>query len=511
MHKTKVKTEKISKVIFADRVMLLNKNLFLSIPANFLCSLIVFIGLYNVTNQKILFIWFMTAISVFVLHGGLFFFNHYRPLPSKYHLKWLISFAVIYGALWGIAGSVLIPYNDLLNQMIVIIIIIGIASGGLHTLHPSFLASLLFFTLTLAPLSFWLFQQNTITYWLLGTALLIYFCFISIVSWMGYGLLNKNFKLRYENLELIEKLYKINANLEESELRFRSAFNSAAIGMAIVSLEGRWLKVNQSLCQIVGYSEEELLKTDFQSITYPEDLDLDLNYVHQLLEGNIRFYHMEKRYIHKNGNIIWILLSASLIRDPENNPLYFISQIQNIDAQKRAEQELLYIAYHDVLTGLGNRKLLELSFDQTLAYAKRHQKQIAIMFMDLDYFKNVNDKLGHDIGDLLLIEVGKRLQAILRSTDLIVRHGGDEFIIALTELSDINQVIEIANKILIAISRPITIKRYGISITGSIGISLYPCDGCDLDTLIKQADDALYRVKVAGKNNFRLFNTALCK
>ncbi|PYD07274.1 sensor domain-containing diguanylate cyclase, partial [Pseudomonas syringae pv. pisi] len=154
-----------------------------------------------------------------------------------------------------------------------------------------FLASLLFFTLTIIPLCVWFFQQNTLNYWFLGTALLIYFCFLSIISWMGYGLLNKNFKLRYENLDLINKLYAINANLEESELRFRSAFNSAAIGMAIVSLEGMWLKVNQSLCQIVGYSEEELLETNFQSITYPEDLELDLGYVRQLLEGDIRFYH----------------------------------------------------------------------------------------------------------------------------------------------------------------------------------------------------------------------------
>lgn len=133
------------------------------------------------------------------------------------------------------------------------------------------------------------------------------------------------------------------------------------------------------------------------------------------------------------------------------------------------------------------------------------------MFMDLDYFKNVNDKLGHDIGDLLLVEIGKRLQTILRSTDLIVRHGGDEFIIALTELSNVNQVIEIANKILIAVSKPITIKRYGISITGSIGISIYPYDGDDSDTLIRKADEALYRVKIGGKNNFQLFNTVLHK
>lgn len=227
MQKAKAKIQNINEIMFSDRVMLLNKNLLVSIPANLLCALIIYIGLDKTIDEEILFVWFMVGVTVFALHGGLFLFNYYRPLPSKYLLKWLISVTAIYGVLWGIAGSVLIPQSDLLNQMIVIIIIIGIASGGLHILQPSFLASLFFFTLTLIPLSVWFFQQNTLNYWFLGTALLIYFCFLSIISWMGYGLLNKNFKLLYENLDLINKLYAINANLEESELRFRSAFNSA--------------------------------------------------------------------------------------------------------------------------------------------------------------------------------------------------------------------------------------------------------------------------------------------
>ncbi|WP_412059597.1 PAS domain S-box protein, partial [Legionella pneumophila] len=133
--------------------------------------------------------------------------------------------------------------------------------------------------------------------------------------------------------------------------------------MALVSLEGRWLKVNKSLCQITGYTEEELLQIDFQRITYPDDLQTDLNYVRQLL--------MEKRYICKNGAIVWILLSGSLIRDAHSAPLYFIAQIQNIDAQKKAEHELVRMAYHDALTGLANRKQLEQSFLLFMAYAKR--------------------------------------------------------------------------------------------------------------------------------------------
>ena len=176
-----------------------------------------------------------------------------------------------------------------------------------------------------------------------------------------------------------------------------------------------------------------------------------------------------------------------------------------IDAQKKAEQELKYIAFHDVLTGLANRKQLELSFDFALAYAKRHQTKIAILFMDLDCFKQINDNYGHDVGDFLLAETARRLKESLRSIDIIVRLGGDEFIIVLTELIDVEQVPNITKKILSSIAKQMTIKYHDISITGSIGISLYPDDSHDLITLMKQADEALYRVKLEGRNNFQFF------
>lgn len=489
--------------IDADRVILLNEHLLLSIPAHFICFLLVFVGIYNKVNNTYLMIWFITAIFTFLLQSIGFIINRLYSLPTQYYLKFLIGLAIIYGALWGISNSILMPHNNLLYQMLVIIISIGVASGGLHTLQPNMTASILFFLLIILPVSTWLFLQNDSTYLLLGIALLIYLCFVLMVSWLGNKLLNTNFRLRYENLDLINRLIVSNTILEESESRFRSAFDSAAIGMAIVSLEGKWLKVNQSLCQIVGYTEEELLKIDFQTITYPEDLELDLNYARQLLTGEMSSYHMEKRYIKKNGNVIWILLSGSLIRNHENKPLYFIAQIQNIDAQKNAEQELKYIAYHDVLTGLANRKQLDASFQLALSYAKRHQNQIAVFFMDLDHFKEINDTFGHDVGDLLLIEIGARLKTTLRATDILIRQGGDEFIIVITELLDESQVAIVAKKILTAIARPIKINPHRISITGSIGISIYPKDGQDLSMLIKKADKALYIVKSEGGNNFR--------
>ncbi|PUT39173.1 sensor domain-containing diguanylate cyclase [Legionella taurinensis] len=275
--------------------------------------------------------------------------------------------------------------------------------------------------------------------------------------------------------------------------------------MALVSLEGRWLKVNKSLCQITGYTKEELLQLDFQRITYPDDLQTDLSHVRQLLNGTIKYYQMEKRYIRKNGDIVWILLSGSLVRDAHGAPLYFIAQIQNIDAQKRAEHELVRMAYHDALTGLANRKQLEQSFQLFMAYAKRHKRSIALLFMDLDDFKKINDTFGHDAGDLLLIEIASRLTASVRSSDVVGRQGGDEFLIILSEISNEEEVCTVINHVFHAIQQPVFIKEQAIFISLSMGVSLYPQDGSDLDTLIQHADAALYQVKSKGKNNFEFY------
>jgi PAS domain S-box-containing protein len=131
----------------------------------------------------------------------------------------------------------------------------------------------------------------------------------------------------------------VEERLRESEERFREAFDYAAIGKALVGLDGRWLKVNRALCDIVGYSEEELLGRTFQDITHPDDLDADLAHVRQMLAGEIRYYHMEKRYFRKDGHVVWILLSVGLVHDKERRPKYFIGQIQDITARKRAEAQ----------------------------------------------------------------------------------------------------------------------------------------------------------------------------
>lgn len=289
----------------------------------------------------------------------------------------------------------------------------------------------------------------------------------------------------------------------ESETRFRLAFDHSAVGMALVSLEGRWLKVNKALCDLVGYTESDLLQTDFQTITHPDDLQQDLDYVKQLYEGKLPFYRMEKRYIRKDQKVTWILLTGSVIRNEVGTPLYYIAQIQDINEKKKTEKELEFKAYFDTLTGLMNRNQLEHSLDIAMSSALRHQQKFAIFFIDIDHFKYVNDTLGHDAGDELLKIIGERLRNNIRKTDIAARLGGDEFILVLHGADNPAAAAIFAEKILSVILKPITIKEHELFITASIGIGFYPTDGINYEGLVKSADLALYKAKELGRNNYQ--------
>jgi diguanylate cyclase (GGDEF)-like protein/PAS domain S-box-containing protein len=294
--------------------------------------------------------------------------------------------------------------------------------------------------------------------------------------------------------------------LQESEQRFRLAFETAAIGMALVGLDGQWLKVNKSLCKMIGYSEQELLSMRFQNITHPDDLESDLEHVSRLLGGEISYYRMEKRYLHKDGHIVWVLLSVALVRDGQNKPIHFVSQITDITELKDAETHTRFLAEHDFLTGLPSRALLIDRLERAIAAAQRNNSQLAVLFIDLDHFKNVNDTLGHSIGDKLLQCVAERLSRMVRSVDTVSRQGGDEFVIMLAEVGNIAQLARIADNVMKEIALPYQIDGHEFNLTSSIGISIYPEDGKDIDTLLKNADVAMYHAKGNGRNDYQFFS-----
>ena len=284
--------------------------------------------------------------------------------------------------------------------------------------------------------------------------------------------------------------------LRESERRFRSSFENAAVGMALVGMDGRWLRVNRSLCEIVGYAEGELLEKSFQDITHPEDLDKDLEQARRLLGGEIGSYQMEKRYLRKDGSVVWILLNGSLVCDEEGGPLYFIAQVQDISGRKRAEDQLQRQAFHDALTGLPNRKLFIDRLRHALERTRRRMGQkVAVLFMDLDGFKVVNDSLGHEAGDLLLTVVAQRLERILRSEDTLARFGGDEFVMLLEEIDDSAGAVRVAERITEDLGRPFVIEGREIFVSVSVGIGLGDAQTKTPEYLLRDADTAMYRAK----------------
>jgi diguanylate cyclase (GGDEF)-like protein/PAS domain S-box-containing protein len=434
------------------------------------------------------------------------------------------------------------------------------------------------------------------------------------------------------NRRLQYELARREAAWTESEVRFRATFDQAAVGIAHVAPDGRWIRVNRRLSEIVGYSPEVLLTKTFQDITHPDDLDADLQQLQRTLAGEISGYTMEKRYFHRDGHVIWINLTVSLVRRAEGVPDYFISVVEDISERRRSaearrqaaavfestregiiitdlnrrilavnpaftditgyaaeevlgkspailqsgheseelyqsmwasihalghwqgevlnrrkngelfpelltvstvrdaaglpsqyvalltdlsrlrrsEAQLAHLAHYDPLTDLPNRLLVQSRLDHALETAQREGGLLAVMFIDLDRFKDVNDSLGHPVGDELLVAIAQRMRSRLRESDTLARLGGDEFLVVLEDIHRPEDAAEVAQGLIRLQDAPIRLPSgHEVYVGVSIGISLYPNDGDTTTELIRQADAAMYQAKSQGRNTFRFYTAAL--
>ncbi len=427
--------------------------------------------------------------------------------------------------------------------------------------------------------------------------------------------------------------------LHSLEARFRATFEQAAVGIAHLAPDGHWLRVNQKLCDIVGYTHDELLSLTFQDITHPDDLAADVGQVRRLLDGEIDSYALDKRYLGKTGKEIWIHLTVALIRDDDGAPDYFISVVEDIRQRKEAERALrdsearfrliaatipeviwlvdvsaarvayvspayealwdsplesLYtdpqaylealapadrrrvdgekrsairagrdfeleyrilrrdgttrwireqghpvpadegrpthyvgmltdisqmrsseeqvarLAHYDPLTELPNRLLLQSRLEDALDRARRTGQRVALLFINLDHFQTINDSLGHQAGDLLLVEVARRLRQGVRREDSLGRLGGDEFLFILETVRHPETAIEAAQAVLGAIAAPASLPDgTELYLSASIGISLYPDDGHSAHELLRDADAALHQAKAQGRNRFCFYTASM--
>lgn len=553
-------------------------------------------------------------------------------------------------------------------------------------------------------------------------------------------------QLRASQQQLEQRVVQRTADLQETQHRYRATFEQAAVGIARVQPDGKWLEVNDKLCSILGYTRDELLQTDFQVLTYPEDLEADLHLVEETLAGKRDTYTTEKRYITKTGNLLWAMLTVALVRHPNGEPNYFISVVEDISERKRiedtlarffdqpvnlhliasldgdikqlndtwqhtlgyrpddlvgtnfldlvhpddrpatlaemanleqgktvfefenrfcdndgnyrlvawsasastsenlifavgfditekrkaeeklseaaavfgntaegvvitdsgglivdvndaftsitgyqrdevigrstnllnsgrhdedfyrnmwdsldhsggwrgeiwnkrkdgsiypelltisrvsgehgkssgfvgvfaditalkaTEEQLTHLAHHDSLTGLPNRLLLNARLDQSILHAERNHNSLAVVFIDLDRFKNINDSLGHPAGDLVLQELANRLTRLTRRDDTIARISGDEFVVLLETVETTENAIHAVEKLMSAFAEPFSIHGNAVRMTASMGLSLYPQDGSDSETMLRNADAAMYRAKEDGRNTYHFYTAEL--
>jgi len=419
--------------------------------------------------------------------------------------------------------------------------------------------------------------------------------------------------------------------MSTNDLIFEHSFENAAVGMAHLGLTGEWLRVNRKLCEITGYSAQELVALTFQGITHPDDLPHDLVQLEQLLTRKTTSYETEKRYLRKDGNVIWVSLNVSIVNGEDGNPVYGISVIQDISERKQAALEtavshqryqalfeqmpegvllvdselrvvghnqealrqlkydavqlrslrifdieamddreaiearrqrlanvgrddfesiyrtgdgnLLHVdvsvkfvrlldgqvmfqvlfrdisekkqaaqliermAYSDQLTGLANRALLADRLQQAMVAAHRRGRLLAVVFLDLDGFKSINDQHGHQTGDLLLRALAARMKEGLREGDTLARLGGDEFVAVFLDVPDVPASVQMLERLLEGCSQTVHVGALSLKVSASLGVTFYPqSEDVDADHLLRQADQAMYQAKLSGKNRYHVFD-----
>ncbi|SHH66648.1 EAL domain-containing protein [Massilia sp. CF038] len=298
--------------------------------------------------------------------------------------------------------------------------------------------------------------------------------------------------------------------IRKGELRFRTMFEEAPMGIALIdSSTGEFKDINSRYAEITGRTFEQIKSAHWTDITHPDDVAQEVSQMAELASGGATGFKTAKRLIRPDGAVVWVDMSIAKIEtEAKAQPLH-LCMIEDVTEKKKSEAMIWQQANFDTLTQLPNRRMFHDRLDHDIMKSRRDGQRIAILFIDLDHFKEVNDTLGHHQGDILLVDAARRIRSCVRESDTVARLGGDEFTVILSELQDVSPVDGIAQKILRVLQAPYQLGQEQAFVSASIGITLYPDDARDIDDLLKHADQAMYAAKGAGRNRFSYFTPAL--
>ena len=356
--------------------------------------------------------------------------------------------------------------------------------------------------LTVGIVSFtfpWFNRQQDVSYW------------FELKEWTrGLAALVLLFDLYaiYQHLQLqrVRRQLTEQQALRHAEEKYRTIFENAVVGIFQIAPDGRPLSINRALAQMHGYDSAEQLLAEVSNVA--QQLFVDPNRMGELtreLDRNGVVRGAEVEAYRRDGTKKWLMVSLRAVSDASFNLAYHEGTVEDISDRKVAEERIQYLAYYDALTGLPNRTLLQDRLSNALARARRQKDKVALLFLDLDRFKFVNDSLGHSVGDLLLQAVADRLKKWARAQDTVARQGGDEFLIVMTDVHDIPGAAIAAERLMDAMTAEFVVQGRSLSVSCSVGISIFPEHGADGETLIKNADAAMYSAKDYGRDNFRFF------
>ena len=291
-----------------------------------------------------------------------------------------------------------------------------------------------------------------------------------------------------------------------AEEKYRAIFEDAVVGISQTTPDGRPLSINRALAEMHGYDSPEQFLAEVSNVArqlfvHPSRM----NELRQMLTKNGVVRGAEVEVYCSDRTKKWVLMNLRAVCNATGNIVLHEGTVEDITDRKTAEERVQYLAYYDALTGLSNRTLLRDRLSKALASARRQEERVALLFLDLDRFKDINDSLGHSLGDVFLQEVAERLKKWAREQDTVARLSGDEFLIVLTTVKDISDAAVAAERLMDAMIPEFVVQGHSLGITCSLGISFFPEHGTDSETLIKNADAAMYCAKDSGRNNFRFF------
>lgn len=400
-----------------------------------------------------------------------------------------IAEVLLSGMLWGAAAFLLYPPHDVLHQMFLIFMLAGMGAGAITTLSAVWVAALAYLLPSLLPLIVRLFMAETAVSMPMGLMATLFLVMVSLAALRGRNSFIELSQARHAQAQA------------DTDLRLAATTFHSQEGILITDRYGRVLRLNEAAKRITGHTQDELLGQPVRQLLETEGLHatFDLDVMAAALRDN-GFWAGECRLLTRRGIGIPSRATVTAVRDDNGDVSHYVAHFQDVSEAKRAQERIEFQAYYDALTELPNRWLLNDRLEQDIFRCRRHGHHGAVLFIDLDHFKRINDALGYRAGDALLQSVAQRLLDNTRREDLAARFGGDGFVIVLTGLDDhpdraASQAERAAAKLRSALAEPYVHDGNHLHLTASVGIAPYPIDQADAETMITRADVALYHVK----------------